>query len=242
MLTPLHVMNSGVQLIQQQSVSTLLKHIQSHPGPLAIPSPPETTDHIELMHPSLLTARSATPISAPPVSFSSPLQQLQYLATKYQVQSQGLSPEQLQTAVIQTILRVKAREYGIPESIALGLAGSESGWKMWSDLDKGIVIQGRNIREGILKSSDWGVMQINDKAHGSPAVFPRVKYDLEFNIDYGLRFLARQRRSIRGDLGLGLGDWDRTVASYNLGHDPRSARSLAIAQRYVSRVRAHSKV
>lgn len=234
MFPPLPPRITGLQLIQQQFISHRLGYLPAASNPSAGP------DRLELLHPSLLTARAETPVPVPPVSFTSARQQLQYLAQKYQVPTQGLSPEQLQTVVIQTILRVKAREYGIPEAIALGVAGNESGWKMWTNLDKGTVVEGRNIRDGVLKSSDWGVMQINDKAHGSPRVFPRVKYDLEFNIDYGLSFLARQRQTIRGDLGLGLGDWDRTVASYNLGHDPRTAQSLAIARRYVTRVSAHS--
>ncbi|PIQ28382.1 hypothetical protein COW36_03870 [bacterium (Candidatus Blackallbacteria) CG17_big_fil_post_rev_8_21_14_2_50_48_46] len=232
MLRPLQIPQPGLAMIQTQSVSRMLgvsASVQSQNTGTG------SRDQFQLMHPSLLMQRSATPISVPPVSFSSPTQQLQYLGQKYGVVQTG-SLSQFQTEVIKAVIRVKAREHGIPEKVALGIAGNESGWKMWSNLEKGTVIQGKNIRDGELKSTDWGVMQINDKAHGSARVFPRAKYDLEFNIDYGLSFLARQRQKIKGDLGLGLGDWDRTVASYNLGHDPQTSKSLAIAQNYVSHV------
>lgn len=82
-------------------------------------------------------------------------------------------------------------------------------------------------------------MQINDKAH--PRAFPRAKQDLEYNVDYALSYLARQRERIQGSLNLGLGDWDRTVASYNLGHNPSTERALATAERYVSRVKERSQ-
>ncbi len=242
MLKPLPLLSpSGLAMIQQQSISRLLEH----PTPLAqglAPVPASGRDQFQLMHPSLLQRHTATPVAAPPVTFSNPSQQLTQLGQKYGVPFQGGSLERYQSDVIKAIIKVKAREKGIPEQVALGMAGNESGWKMWSDVSKGTLVQGRNVREGILKSTDWGVMQINDKAHGTSAVFPRVKYDLEFNIDYGLTFLARQREKIKGDLGLGLGDWDRTVASYNLGHDPKTEKSLAIAQRYVTHVSNRSQM
>lgn len=164
---------------------------------------------------------------------SEPRAQLVQLGAKYGV---PYTPDlkQYQKQVIQQVIRHKARAYGVPERIALAIAMNESGQKMWSDVDKGTLVAGRNVREGALKSTDWGVMQINDKAH--PKAFPRVKTDLEYNIDYGLRYLARQRQRVQGSLNLGFGDWDRTIAAYNLGHNPRTERAYATAQRYVSHV------
>ena len=177
-------------------------------------------------------------ILAPAASSSfngqSPQQQLLSLGAKYGVPFKGADLNRYQSDVIKAVIRVKARELGIPEHVALGISGNESGWKMWKDVTTGSLIEGRNVRDGVLKSTDWGAMQINDKAHAK--AFPRAKQDLEYNIDYGLRFLARQRQSIQGDLGLGLGDWDRTVASYNLGHDPSTQKSYQIASRYVGHV------
>jgi soluble lytic murein transglycosylase-like protein len=233
MLKPLPLLSSGMAMIQQGSISRMLQTGSTPPG---VSLPAIGSDQFQLVHPSLLMSRSATPIAAPPISFSNASQQIQSLGQKYGVPFKGGSLDRYQSEVIKAIIKVKAREKGIPEKIALGMAGNESGWKMWSNVEKGTLVQGRNVRDGVLSSTDWGVMQINDKAHGSGNVFPRVKYDLEYNIDYGLSFLARQRQKIRGDLGLGLGDWDRTVASYNLGHDPKTTKSLAIAQRYVTHV------
>jgi len=218
------------------------------PSPTPAFSPP---DQLSLQAPQQLFQARLPQVSLPPLAPSrpasgpasvslapiqqSPAEQLRQLGQKYGVvQQQGQSLNQFQTQVIKTIIRHKALEYGIPERIALGIAGNESGWKMWSNLDSAQSMQGRNVRDGVLKSTDWGAMQINDKAH--PSAFPRAKQDLEYNIDYGLRYLARQRSRIQGSLGLGLGDWDRTVASYNLGHNPSTANALSIAQRYVGKV------
>ena len=52
--------------------------------------------------------------------------------------------------------------------------------------NSGKLTEGKNVRNGVLSSTDWGAMQINDKAH--PKAFPRAKHDLEYNIDYGLNF------------------------------------------------------
>lgn len=169
---------------------------------------------------------------------SSPREQIMRLGQKYGVAYDGSDLKKYQTKVIKTILKAKAQEYGIPEAIALGMAGNESGWKMWKNMDSGALIEGRNQREGKLLSTDWGVMQINDKAH--PRAFPRAKQDLEYNIEYGLSYLARQRQKTQGNLGLGFGDWDRTIASYNLGHNPSTERAYQIAQNYVSHVKARS--
>lgn len=167
-------------------------------------------------------------------------QQLMQLGQKYGVAyTSGQSLASYQKRVVQQIVRVKAREYGIPESIALAISKNESGQQMWKDLSAGTLVAGRNVREGQLLSTDWGAMQINDKAH--PSAFPRAKTDLEYNIDYGLRYLARQRERVQGSLNLGFGDWDRTIASYNLGHNPSTERAYAIAERYVSHVHRHAQ-
>jgi len=167
----------------------------------------------------------------------SPREQIMDLGRKYNVPFDG-NINTYQSKVIKAALIQKARQLGIPENVALGIAGNESGWKMWSDVDRGIVLQGKNIRNGFLESTDWGAMQINDRAN--PKAFPRAKYDLEYNIDYGLNFLARRRNKIKGSLGLGFGDWDRTIASYNLGHNPSTTNGYKIANRYVSRVKERS--
>ncbi|MFN8672860.1 MAG: transglycosylase SLT domain-containing protein [Candidatus Sericytochromatia bacterium] len=163
-----------------------------------------------------------------------PVEQLNYLGKKYNVPFKG-NLDTFQSEIAKKILTVKAQEYGIPLEVALGVAKNESGLKMW---DSRGIAQGKTVAGRNETSTDWGVMQINDKAHAK--AFPRAKYDMEYNIDYGLKFLANQRKNIKGNLGLGLGDWDRTIASYNLGHDPNSSRSYQIASKYVSNVARNS--
>lgn len=226
-------------------VSQLLRRQPAAPVTPPAAPPFQAGDRLQLQAPvQLFRSSPAVPVSLPglaPVPALSvpvngqPAAQLQALGQKYGVARQaGESLRQYESKVIKAIVRHKAREHGIPERIALGIAANESGFRMWKDTGSAEVLQGRNVRDGVLKSTDWGVMQINDKAH--PRAFPRVQNDLEYNIDYGLSYLARQRSRIQGSLGLGLGDWDRTVASYNLGHDPKTARALSIAQRYVGKV------
>lgn len=214
------------RMLQQQVVSSMLGLTPSY-----------QPDQLILQSPSALFGQVPTaPLTG--TSLISPFtragDQLKTLGQKYGVPYGGESLDKYQKTVAEAIIAQKAVGYGVPLSVALGVAGNESGRKMWSNLDKGTVTQGKNIRDGVLLSTDWGVMQINDKAHAK--AFPRAKYDMEYNIDYGLKFLARQRESIQGSLGLGFGDWDRTIASYNLGHNPQTTRSYQIANRYVSGV------
>lgn len=201
------------------------------PAPMAMPA----GDRFALATPGALF-RGLMPAIDKAFGFgaASPAQQLAELGRKYGVANTKGDLNKYQSDVIKTIITVKARQYGIPEQVALGISGNESGWKMWKNVASGELIQGRNVRDGQLKSTDWGAMQINDKAHAR--AFPRAKQDLEYNIDYALKFLARQRESIKGDLGHGFGDWDRTIASYNLGHNPTSQRDYQIAARYVGHV------
>lgn len=223
--------------IRLQLVSQLVQQ-QSQPG-LASPARPgswPSRDQLRLAPPEqIFQAR------LPALQFglaSRPADQLANLGRKYGVPPHS-NPERYQSEVIKAVIRAKAQQYGIPEQIALGISGNESGWKMWRNLSTGQLVEGQNKRDGQLLSTDWGAMQINDKAH--PSAFPRAKHDLEYNVDYALRYLARQRERIQGSLNLGLGDWDRTVASYNLGHNPSTERALATAERYVSRVRDRSQ-
>ena len=215
---------------------TLVSQLLQSAAPAGLPQPmpvlprPAFGDRLALASPAALF-RGLVPTMGVSFQGQSPAQQLASLGQKYGVPNRSGDLNKYQSDVIKTIIRVKAAQYGIPEQVALGISGNESGWKMWKNVSTGQLVEGRNVRDGELKSTDWGAMQINDKAHAR--AFPRVKQDLEYNIDYALSFLARQRQSIRGDLGMGFGDWDRTVASYNLGHNPSSNRDYEIASRYV---------
>lgn len=175
--------------------------------------------------------------SLPDKSRMSPTSQIIELGKKYQIPYTG-DINKYQKEVIKNIIIHKAIQYDIPLNVALGICGNESSWSMWSDPKSGKLEQCKNMRDGSLNSSDWGAMQINDKAH--PKAFPRAKYDLEYNIEYGLKFLANRNDKVSGNMNLGFGNWDRTVASYNLGHNPTSQRDYQIAQNYVSRVKKKS--
>lgn len=220
---------------------TLVSQLLQQSAPVAMPPSPQRTspaafgDRFALASPTALF-RGLAPAIDFDLRFqgASPAQQLASLGQKYGVSNSKGDLNRYQSDVIKAVVTAKARQYGIPEQVALGISGNESGWKMWKNVATGELVQGRNVRDGELKSTDWGAMQINDKAHSK--AFPRVKQDLEYNIDYALRFLARQRESIKGDLGHGFGDWDRTVASYNLGHNPSSNRDYQIASNYVGHV------
>lgn len=175
--------------------------------------------------------------SIPDSSRKSPTQQIMELGKKYKIPYSG-NISTYQQQVIKAVIMHKAIQYDVPLNVALGICGNESSWSMWSNVSSGKLEQCKNIRSGKLSSSDWGAMQINDKAH--PEAFPRAKLDLEFNIDYGLRFLSKKNNKVSGDLKLGFGDWDRTIASYNLGHNPTTQKDYEIAKNYVSRVKNKS--
>ena len=241
-------LNTVTQLVNQytsQPSFTPPTELWSQPSQPAFVSPSQLwSDPVpspfrldQLTNPSTLFKGSipATGVLSSQASFATAKDQLFFLGQKYGVPYQQEGLDKYQSKVIKAIIQIKAREHGIPEAVALAISGNESNCKMWKDIERGIPVQGKNIRDGVLLSTDWGAMQINDKAHSK--AFPRAKEDLEFNIDYGLRYLARQRTEIKGSLGLGFGDWDRTIASYNLGHNPSTHRGYEIAQRYVSHVR-----
>jgi len=177
-----------------------------------------------------------TNVQPKPMKGNSPTAQLYNLALKYGVKlPKGADMAKYQSQIIREVLAKKAKAMGIPAHIAVGMSGHESGWKMWSNIRTGALIAGRNGSQ----STDWGAMQINDLAH--PEAFPKAKRDLEFNLDYGLRYLKGQRSAYKGSLGLGLGDWDRTVSSYNLGHAPRGPVEMRIAGRYIGSIANHGK-
>lgn len=193
-----------------------------------------------LFEPDLKTEKTAT--AEKKNEWSQPVQKLIEAGKKYGVGfTAGEDLENFQNKVIKAIIRAKAKELKIPENIALGIAGHESGWMMWQNIDekKPSLVSGKNIIEKdnkqVLLSTDWGIMQVNDKAHTK--AFPRAKNDLEYNIEFGLRFLADVRKEYKGSLGLGLGTWDKTIAAYNLGHSPDGKNELKIAKGYVSSVK-----
>jgi hypothetical protein len=197
------------------------------------------------------------PMSITSLSFADPssddshqVQDLKRIGTKYKVPFQaGEDLGAYQVKVVKAVVIAKAKEHGVPEKVALGMAGLESEMKMWENIEgkNPVVIQGKNFvwkkdkkhpeqrAKKMLSSTDWGVMQVNDKAH--PGAFPKAKTDLEENVDFGMKYLAETRQSVKGSLKLGFGDWDRTIGAYNLGHNPSSKRDHKIARRYILAVK-----
>ena len=94
-------------------------------------------------------------------------------------------------ASYQAIARQKARQYGVPENIAFALIRQESGWR----------VDARSNQDAV------GLMQIHLPSH--PNVTRQQALDPEFNIDYGMRYLAAQYKSF--------GKWNLALAAYNAG-------------------------
>lgn len=162
--------------------------------------------------------------------------QLQDLSQKYHLISTASIPNQQR--VTKAIVIQMARRYQVPIPLALGLSGHESGgWKMWQSQRplKNININSDNS----LHSTDWGVMQINDQAH--PAAFPQAKTDLEFNIEYGMKYLSQLHTVYAGDLNQGFGNWDQTLAAYHLGHAPITAKEVQLSRRYLQQIQRFLK-
>lgn len=182
------------------------------------------------------------PVHYPNLSESSPRQQLRTLASYHP--RRGKSQREL----IQAVVRNQARLNQVPETVALGISGHESGgWKMWTGRPQQgsqTAQSSQSTREtlfninydpsGRVASTDWGVMQINDQAH--PEAFPRARHDVAYNIAYGTALLARTHQVYRGSLNLGFGDWDKTIAAYHLGHAP-SAAEMPHIKNYVAKIR-----
>ena len=161
----------------------------------------------------------------------SPAQQLYLLSVKYPPKKY----EAKQSLFIRATVRRQAQLHGVPVQVALGISGHESGgWTMWprgrERLSDQAIFNRNYGRSGAVSSTDWGVMQINDVAH--PQAFPRARYDVEYNIAFGMDLLARTHAVYKGSLNMGYGAWDKTVAAYHLGHAPR-AQEMEHTRRYI---------
>jgi hypothetical protein len=182
-------------------------------------------ENLSLIHPS---KQNQLPVDA------SSSQQLVHWAQTYHLPMRPI--DSLQMRVVRARVMDLAKKHTIPRAVALGVSGQESGgWNMWDNRTLSDVVQNQNpAMSGLLKSSDWGVMQINDLAH--PKAFPEARQNMDFNIDYGLKFLSELHKHYKGNLNRGFGDWDITLATYNLGHPP-TANEIHIAYRYLAKTR-----
>ena len=76
----------------------------------------------------------------------------------------------------------QCRELGIPEQLGLATATTESGMTQFNK-------DGTPCRNSNPSSSDWGIMQINDKAWGNTYDMNRIKSDWKYNVRAGLEIL-----------------------------------------------------
>jgi hypothetical protein len=179
--------------------------------------------------PALRSGPVPGPLSLSPSSQAEPpMAQLERLSTKYGVRPQA-DLKAWQRDLTRAIITAEARQQGIPPEIPLSVAYHESRMMMWTDPRSGKVVHNDNMRNGQLSSTDFGVMQINNRAHAR--AFPQVSTDMEANITYGVAMLARINRKYGQDLGMGLGRWDAVYAVYGLGHIPKTDSERAWAQR-----------
>lgn len=166
----------------------------------------------------------------PDLSQHAPQHQLQTLAQRY-VYLEHKHPQ----ALIQATVRQHAFVHHIPLAVALGISGHESGgWKMWQEKSQATLANINYHPNGHVASTDWGVMQINDRAH--PEAFPRARQDIAYNIAFGMALLAKTHKVYQGSLNLGFGTWDTTIAAYHLGHAPTPAEMPQV-QRYVKQIK-----
>ncbi|MCM3269588.1 C40 family peptidase [Paenibacillus elgii] len=92
-------------------------------------------------------------------------------------------------------ITIKSKEMGLPTDIALAIAWTES--KMTQFTKDGQCYKGENKVDGKVVSTDWGIMQLNDKAWGDTYDFDKIKKDWKYNIDCGLKVaLNRYKKAL----------------------------------------------
>lgn len=97
-----------------------------------------------------------------------------------------------------------AQRAQVPPDVLKAIAWQETGWQHYSHGNRVQRNPNRN-KAGVVVSTDWGIIQINDRAH--PRAFPRVKTDPRYNLEYGGRLL----RSLYQENGT----WEKAVERYN---------------------------
>lgn len=79
----------------------------------------------------------------------------------------------------------ECKKKGLPTEIGLAIAWTESSMSQYNKHGK--ALSGKNKRkDGTVSSTDWGIMQINDKAWGDRYDFDRIRSDWKYNVSCGL--------------------------------------------------------
>lgn len=115
---------------------------------------------------------------------------------------------------IRKMLREAADRHGIPPEILMAIAYKESNWRHYGR--DGGVLRGR------WSPTDQGIMQLNEKAH--PKAFPRARTDMQYNIEFGARYLKWQFERYN--------NWNDAIAAYNTGSVQRKKKSGKLVNQY----------
>lgn len=91
----------------------------------------------------------------------------------------GVNPTRQEVA---DYITEQCQAIGIPTQLGLATAATESDLKQFNK--DGMTLRGSNS-----DSTDWGIMQVNDKAWGDIFDFSRIKSDWKYNVRAGLQIL-----------------------------------------------------
>jgi peptidoglycan hydrolase-like protein with peptidoglycan-binding domain/uncharacterized membrane-anchored protein YhcB (DUF1043 family) len=132
-------------------------------------------------------------------------------------------------------IKLRCAAIGLPEDIGLAIAWTESSMTQFNK--DGNTKNNKNYINGIVDSTDWGIMQINDKSWRTVYDIDKIKTDWKYNVDCGLNIaLDKYREAIRlGEENIaratysGYNTW-RKIDRYRTENDPRDARFWEIYQ------------
>lgn len=127
---------------------------------------------------------------------------------------------------IVSYIKTKCAAIGLPEDIGLAIAWTES--SMTQFYNNGSTKKNDNYVNGVIDSTDWGIMQLNDKSWGTTYDFNKIKTDWRYNVDSGLSVaLNRYNEAIRlGEENIpratysGYNTWSN-IDRYRTENDPR---------------------
>lgn len=101
------------------------------------------------------------------------------IGTLSDLNTTGVNPTKQEVA---DYITGQCRAIGIPAELGLATAATESDLTQFNK--EGMPLRGSNS-----DSTDWGIMQINDKAWGDTYDFNRIKSDWKYNVRAGLQIL-----------------------------------------------------
>jgi len=126
----------------------------------------------------------------------------------------GVAPTKQQVA---EYIIGECREIGIPEQLGLATAATESEMTQFNK-------DGNPFRHSNSDSTDWGIMQVNDKAWGDQYDLNLLKTDWQYNVKAGLQILKHSYdAALKNSEGMkGPGDPNQNLAraaysGYNAG-------------------------